>query len=258
MITKNYAEVANNYDDLYGFTHTYTAEFAAKHLKLKPNDLLADVGEGTGAIAALIGKKACLNNAILCVDPSVDMLRVAETRPGIKTCLATADTFFDDKPQSESKGACNKLLLVACAHLFPKPLEAFRKAFEYLPPNGLLVMVQRSTECTFPVWKSLKDRSIALSVDGYKDHLERAGFHVTLTVETGISKMMKRDWYDKLRNRIFTVLSELSDEEIEEGIREVDQEWFRDKKDNDVIEIRDNLVYFTASKLQQHNNINYY
>ena len=85
-------------------------------------------------------------------------------------------------------------------------------------------------------------------MDGYKDLLEDVGFEVTLSVETGTTKMTKHDWYDKLRKRMFTLFSELSDDEIEEGIKEVDQCWFNDKGNSDIVEIRDTLVYFIASK----------
>ena len=53
---------ANIYDDLWGFTYDYIAEFAVKHLQLKPDDLLADIGGGTGAISHLIWKKAGMKN----------------------------------------------------------------------------------------------------------------------------------------------------------------------------------------------------
>ena len=59
-ISKHYNDVANRYDKLYGFACDYIAEFAIKHLQLKPDDLLADIGAGTGTISHLIWKKAGL------------------------------------------------------------------------------------------------------------------------------------------------------------------------------------------------------
>ena len=57
-VSKHYSDVANRYDELYGFTNDYMAEFAVKHLRLKPDDLLVDIGAGTGAISHLIWMKA--------------------------------------------------------------------------------------------------------------------------------------------------------------------------------------------------------
>ena len=45
-VSKYYSDVATDYDDLYEFTYKYIAGFAVKHLQLKPDDLLADIGAG--------------------------------------------------------------------------------------------------------------------------------------------------------------------------------------------------------------------
>ena len=59
-VSVHYSDVAGHYDDMYGFTNNYTAEFAVKHLQLKPDDRLVDIGAGTGQISSLIWKKAGL------------------------------------------------------------------------------------------------------------------------------------------------------------------------------------------------------
>ena len=173
------------------------------------------------------------------------MLRIAETRDGIQTCSATADAFFTDHTDLQNY---NKVLFNECAHLFPDTEHTFRSAFDYLPDNGVLVLIVRSTFCTFPMWKALKDKTAPIKPDVFKQFLESAGFKVSLTVEVGVTKMTKHDWYDKLRRRIFTYLSEFSEKEIEEGIRELDREWCPEKKESDIIEIEDSLGYFTATK----------
>ena len=66
-VVKHFTDVASHYDDLYGFTYDYLPEFAIKHLELKPDDVLADIGAGTGAISSLIWKKAGIPIAITLV-----------------------------------------------------------------------------------------------------------------------------------------------------------------------------------------------
>lgn len=168
-----------------------------------------------------------------------------ETRDGVKPYLATADAFFS---QHSTTTKCNKILINESAHLFPDPQETFYKVFEYLPEDGLLVLIQRSTCCTFPMWKALKEVIAPVSVDALKEYLDRAGFQVTVSVEVGTTNMTKHDWYDKLRRRIFTMLGEFTNEDIEKGIRELHQSWLPDKGENDVVEIRDSLAIFTATK----------
>ena len=246
LVSKHYTKVAGCYDDLYGFTNKYIAEFAVKHLNLKSDDRLVDIGAGTGAITSLIWKKAELNNPVLCVEQSLGMLDVARTKDGLTTCLASADGFLSDylsKPR-----LYNKFLFNECAHLFTNRVDTFRKVYQCLPDDGVLLLMQRSTQCGFPMWKDLKERFTPASVEEFETSLTRAGFTVTMTIETGLSRMTKREWYGKLRGRIFTVLSEFSDKEIEDGIKELDQEWFPEKTEDDSVEIKDNLVCFTATK----------
>ena len=57
-VVKHFTDVASRYDDLYGFAYDYIPEFAIKHLQLKPDDILADIGAGTGAVSSLIWTKA--------------------------------------------------------------------------------------------------------------------------------------------------------------------------------------------------------
>ena len=59
-VFKHFKEVANRYDELYGFVYEELSQLTVKHLQLKPKDLLADIGAGTGAISQLIWKKAGL------------------------------------------------------------------------------------------------------------------------------------------------------------------------------------------------------
>jgi ubiquinone/menaquinone biosynthesis C-methylase UbiE len=68
-VVRHFTDVANRYDDLYCFTYDYLPEFAIKHLQLRPDDVLADIGAGTGAISSLIWKKAGIKNVILCTIP---------------------------------------------------------------------------------------------------------------------------------------------------------------------------------------------
>lgn len=59
-VFKHFKEVANRYDELYGFVYEELSQLTVKQLQLKPKDLLADIGAGTGAISQLIWKKAGL------------------------------------------------------------------------------------------------------------------------------------------------------------------------------------------------------
>ena len=172
------------------------------------------------------------------------MLLAAERREGLTPYLATADAFLS----SDLKQKCNKILMHTCAHLFPDPFETFRKASEYLPQDGLLLLNVRNHKSTLPMWKSLQEKFVNFEEDVFKEGLERAGFNVTLTSEVYRVVMTKEEWYNKLRGRIFSTLYEFSNEEIEKGLKELDRDWFPDKNDTNFVDINDTLAYYHATK----------
>ena len=187
-----------------------------------------------------------LNNPILCVDPNAEMLQVAESRGGLKPCRATADGFFTN---TKDVPKYSKVLINESAHLFPDAEGTFREALNYLPSNGLLVMIVRATTSTFPMWASLKEKFAPISEDKFKEYLVKAGFNVQVMTEVGTVKMTKGDWYHRLRKRVFSTLYEFSDEQIEEGLKELDRDWFPGKKDTDIVVISDTLQFYVAMKL---------
>ena len=98
------------------------------------------------------------------------------------------------------------------------------------------------------MWRALQKKFAPVSEDQFKVHLEKAGFNVKMSTEICTVKMTKLGWYDRLRKRVFSTLYEFSDEQIEEGLKELDQEWFPGKKESNLVEIRDNLVFYIATK----------
>ena len=176
------------------------------------------------------------------------MLQLAESRDGLKPCLTTADAFLTTTNDSIPK--CNKVIINESAHLFPDPQSTFLKVHEYLPVDGLLVVIVRSTQCTFPMWRALQEKFAPVSVDKFQVYLGKAGFNVRMSTEVGKVKMTKLDWYGRLRKRVFSTLYEFSDEQIEEGLAELDQEWFPGKEESDLVEIRDSLLFYIATKQQ--------
>ncbi len=185
---------------------------------------------------------AGLKNPVLCVEPNFEMLQVAVERDGLIGCNATADEFF----ASDHQPKYNKIVMCGSAHLFPDTLDTFRKAAEYLPQDGQLVLIERGFG--YPLWKELRKKFTARVEKDFQELLEQAGFRVQTIKEPYTIQMTKGQWYDKLRGRNLTVLYEFTDEEIQEGLKELDREWFPGKQDSDIIDIKDTMKLSIATK----------
>ena len=187
-----------------------------------------------------------LNHPVLCVEPSIEMLHYAEKRDGLIPFLGTADEFLaNDDPKLKHY---NKILINESAHLFPSPLDTFKKIAAYLPEDGKLVVIARAQASTFPMWESMRRTFTVVKIESFKEMLEKAGFTVKLVQESYAIPMTKKEWYDKLRRRIFSTLYSFSDEEIEEGLKELDRNWFPDTTDLDIVDIKDTMVFYNATK----------
>ena len=188
-----------------------------------------------------------LNNPVMCVEPSAEMLSFAEKRDGLIPFLGTADAFLaSNDPKTQNY---NKVLMNECAHLFPNPIDTFRKMADYLPEEGKLVLIVRARTSTFPMWESLREKFTVFDEESFKEMLEKAGFTVRIVQESYFIPMTKGEWYNKLRGRVFSTLYEFSDGEIEEGLKEIDRKWFPNTRDCDVVDIKDTLVYYHATKI---------
>jgi hypothetical protein len=114
------------------------------------------------------------------------MLQLAKSRDGLKPFLTTADDFLATTNGSMPK--CNKILINDSAHLFPDPQSTFLKAYEYLPVDGLLVVIVRATQSTFPMWRALQEKFAPVSVDEFQVHLGKADLNIRTSTEVGIVK----------------------------------------------------------------------
>ena len=83
-----------------------------------------------------------LTKPIVCVDPSKDMLEVAE-RNGAITIQSTAEDFFATKPRFP----LNVVLMNGCIHHFEKPDYVISQLASYMPEDGICIM----TNYIFPL-----------------------------------------------------------------------------------------------------------
>ena len=242
------AALTQSWDDCFGFRVKPIGDLCLKYLTLHPDDLVVDVGAGTGNTTEPLWKAGILKHPILCVDPSKAMLEGCKLRDGLEPLQATALEFFSDT----SRFRHNKLLAVQCVHLWPNLRETFNNMFLNSPQNVECVFVTNIPKTQRAYWKTARERFEAAVRPGepkkVERALEKAGFKVKTTYETIVYTLTKAAWHFNLSNRSTAFLAQFSDEEIELGLKEVDQEFFPGVNDSDIVEIKDNVAIIVATK----------
>lgn len=237
----HYDSIAQNFNLLWQFSDPYKDFVIARiqrFLKLSADDTLVDIGGGTGSFTERLADENSLSKAY-CIEPSKEMCTVALQQPHI-TALNTDSDGFIALELDYSK----MLLKEVIHHLHDRPL-FWKNVYPQLPIFGKILIITRPQEVEFPFWNGAKEafKAHQPSLSLLKSELESGGFEVSVSVETHQFQLSKEDWYTMLRHRFMSDLSEFSDEEINDGINEIDPLY-----PNNIITIKDNLLFITATK----------
>ena len=99
-----------------------------------------------------------------------------------------------------------------------------------MPDNGKCIITRFGEHC-FPFFKAAKESFVAS-----REHLkqlpmliESEGLKCKIVSATEKLECKKSEWYEGIRKRYVSSLEKFSDEEIEEGIKELEEE-FKDKE----------------------------
>ena len=206
-----------------------------KSLDLEPHHVVADIGSGTGCIAENIFESFTLKNPVWCVDPSAEMQEAARKRKGTYPVEKTAEEFFSDPKISQ----CFDTILAAfSAHHFLDPNIVYEGIFRALRPRGSFVQFDCVAH-SHPTFKMALNSysSIFQKVNERKEFFREIKFQGKFSQEefSFAWSVTKSKLYEMFRRRYISVLQQLRDEQIEEGIKELESETLKDVMDNDPI-----------------------
>ena len=157
------------------------------------------------------------------------MLEIAKSKQGVQTMLAT----FADLIASEHFHKYNKFVLIGCVLLIPQLSMTLENLFTKMSQGSQVLIVEHSKPV---LWKSARDQVRQLSIDDMECYLSNAGFVVERGKEEYIRTYDKVELFQKIRQRCYSVLSKFSDEEIEEGIAELDSTIFNGASSKEIID----------------------
>lgn len=130
-----------------------------------------------------------------------------------------------------------------CFHHVVDQQESFFKTFYQQTNRGSKLMIIEQLEDL--LWEDVRKKCREVSLDKTVSCLESVGFTVTNRVEHQNVTLFKREYFEGLRNRVYSVLELCTDEEIEEGIAKLNRDYFGDKES---IQIDVETTFLIATK----------
>jgi ubiquinone/menaquinone biosynthesis C-methylase UbiE len=220
---EHYKTLAPQYDKFFEAERRAKANFTPRFIPLSKDDQIVDIGGGTAHISLKIHSDLGMTNPVVCVDPSRDMLNVAQ-KNGAIAIQATAEEFLASKPEYPLK----VVLMNGCVHHFTDVDFVFTKLAEYMPDDGVCFVTEYSGALSLPFFKAAVEAhtGIGEGLDQLQNlikSIEGLKCREVLCTEPGQTD--KRLWYDAIRSRFFSLLMRFSDEQLEQGIEELEEQF---------------------------------
>lgn len=230
---QHYVDAAKLYDkqvfyDLKGPLVQWQLEQVLSKLSLGAGTRLVDIGGGTGIFTLeLVQRSGC--SAVL-VEPAPEMIKQAEEREGGAGMRCVCDSlqgFLASSSGSDER--FDRVMLKEVAHHIPEDerTEAFTGLAALLEPGGKLLILTRPHNPDYPLFTAAraewqKDTPAAFH-PSLEDALRAAGLQVETTPEAFPMALPKSVWYDMVRQKFWSCFANLSDEQLEAGIAELEE-----------------------------------
>lgn len=211
---------------------------------------IADIGGGTGRFAHLLHRDLSLHHPVICVDNSKDMLPQV-SHDGVIPVLNDAVTYAKNLEES----CLDRILLKEVVHhICPDEVrDMYAGLFRALMPGGLCLTVTRpKVDIDYPFFASAKTVWMRSQPDvaEWVEAMKWGGFsNVDVTIHSFPVVMPLAQWTGMIRNRMWSTFSSenFTDEEIEEGIREIEAKYA--SKDPGDISFSERLIFLCGINL---------
>ena len=237
---EHYRKVASQYDKYYEAQSHAKATLIQRFIPLTKDDQIVDIGGGTAQISLTIHSELKMMHPVVCVDPCQEMLNFASEKGAI-AIQATAEEFFASKPDCHLK----VVLMIGCVHHFKSLNFVLSKLSEYMPDDGVCVALE-ITGNSLPMFKDAQQVTggISAQLDLFYKALEGNGLKCKVVSDSVLEHVNKELWFEAIRNRFSSGLLKFTDEELERGIQELEEEF----KDEDVLNFEIGMNGYVITK----------
>jgi ubiquinone/menaquinone biosynthesis C-methylase UbiE len=237
----HYTNIAEDFDHLWLFSPSYEdwmVKQIIEQLNLSSTDKLLDFGAGTGRFTLALYQQAKLVQATA-VEPDADMCRQAAQKSELSVIQADDASLFSHWQDH------NVVLFKEVIHHLHHRVEFWKSLHEHLLTSGRVLIVTRPQATQLALFDAAKQRFAQHQppVELLTNELTEAGFTCDVTLRVFPFRISKQRWYTMLRSRFMSDLSAFSDDEVEQGIQQLET-----LAKGDFIDMHDNLLFIVARK----------
>ncbi len=223
----HYSQLAEAYDDNWSHSDefmTWMTEEVAKRMQPSPGETIVDMGGGTGLFATRLHDFLDGTANIICVDPSAAMLDNVPESSSITTVQADAAGAPQALQERHVEGI-DHILIKEAVHHFSDIDSDLQGLAELLRPGGSIAVVMLPPRIEYPLFQAALDEFERLQphFDEVATALRRAGLDVEVHDPAFPLVISHQRYREMVRARYMSLLSGFTDDELRQGIEEMDE-----------------------------------
>jgi SAM-dependent methyltransferase len=219
---EHYARLAATYDENYAYSPAFVEWMTGcilRRLRLGPDDVVADIGCGTGLYARGLAEHAA---AVLCVDPSEAMLAQVPAGERLVTVAAPAEDVATGRVGLPYEGL-DAIVAKESLHHVPDRAAVIGGLARLLRHGGRMLVVMLPKRITYPLFAGALELYERQQPDpeGVAGEMRAAGLDTELTSESFSLTLPTERYLGMVRDRYMSLLSAFDDEQLEAGVAEI-------------------------------------
>jgi SAM-dependent methyltransferase len=241
LLEDHYQRLGADYDAYLHYSHDFVRRLTSRMIRcldLQRDDVLVDLGGGTGIYAADILAQVPLRPAVILVEPFAQML--ANVPPDLAIERVQKDALaFSMEPRRY-----DKVLIKEAVHHVADQAALFVNLHARLSPAGRLLLVHVPPELDYPLFEAALVRSRTWHADPARlvQLLREAGFAVDREQLEYRHAMPKDAYFRMVAGRYMSLLSSFSDDELRAGLAEMVER----HADQEILRFTDRFDFITA------------
>lgn len=209
----HYRRLATQYNDLLSYSPDFVREHTQKmidKLELCEDDILLDLGCGTGMYSLDILEQVPRKRPVIGVDPYSEMLEQTPDDARIERVPEDAVDF------TAKCGPVTKALIKEAVHHIERKRELFINLYDRLEPGGRLLLVHIPPEIEYPLFRQALERSRTWHADPHElvRPLTEAGFRVERDELCWDHHVPRDHYFGMVEHRYMSLLSSFDDDEL--------------------------------------------